>query len=432
MKKYFSLFLVLLLVISILAACGATEENNGASQNKNKTQISVLIGKPEVIGQFEQMVKKFNDTHDIEVSVIPLAGQNSYEKMTSLYSSNNAPTIMMMASEFEEFQDKLLDLSDQEWIQNAQPGTLDFMNVDGKYYGMPITVEAFGFIYNQKVLDEAVGGSFDPTTIRTRDDLKTLFDQVAAIEGKNAIHISPMDWSLGAHLTNIPFATQSQEREARHQFLEDAKNGEVDFANNEKFNGWLDTFDLMMEYNSDKKAPLAPQYDAGPLALASGDVGLWFMGNWAYPQIKEVDPEGQYGFLPVPISNNPEDYGNSEISVGVPSYWVIDESQSTKEEQEAALEFLNWMVFGEGQADYINELNFIPVFNNIETQPNDSLSQSILAYMESGNTLEWMNLYYPADAWPAMGAPMQKYLADQSDRAGLFEEFNAYWSNVNK
>ncbi|WP_066174955.1 ABC transporter substrate-binding protein [Bacillus marinisedimentorum] len=427
MRKIVSLFLVFLLTVSLLAACGGSEGSSGSS--KDKTKISVLIGKPEVIGQFEDMVKEFNSTHDIEVSVIPLAGQNSYEKMTSLYSSNNAPTIMMMASEFEEFGDKLLDLSDQEWVEHAQPGSLEFMKKDDKYYGMPVTVEAFGYIYNQQVLDEAVGSEFDPATVKTRDELKDLFDKVAALDGKEAIHVSPMDWSLGAHLTNIPFATQSTELEERHQFLQDAKDGNVEFANNDKFNGWMDTFDLMKEYNSTKDAPLAPQYDEGPLSLASGEVGLWFMGNWAYPQIKEVDPEGEYGFLPVPISNNAEDYGNSEISVGVPSYWTVDESQSTEEEQQAALEFLDWMVFGEGQDAYVNELNFIPVYDNIDAAPQDTLSQSIVDYMDAGKTLEWVNLYYPADAWPAMGAPMQKYLADEIDREGLFKEFNDYWSS---
>jgi len=424
MKKYLILLLSVVLTFT-LAACGQSDSSGGDS--KGKTEISVLLGKPEVIGEFEEMVAEFNDTHEIKVTVVPLAGQNGYEKMTSLYASNNAPTIMMIASEFEEFKDRLLDLSDQEWIGHAQPGTLDFMTVDGKSYGMPTTVEAFGFIYNQAVLDAAVGGTFEPESIKTQDDLKALFDKIEAT-GKDAIHISPMDWSLGAHLTNIPFATQSSDSGERHQFLQDIADGNVDIASNDKFNGWMDTFDLMKEYNSDKDAPLAPQYDAGPLALATGDAGLWFMGNWAYPQLKELDPEGEYGFLPVPVSNNAEDYGNSEISVGVPAYWVVDQSQSTEEEQQAALEFLNWMVFEEGQDDYIKDMNFIPVFDNIEIAPEDPISQSVISYMAAGKTLEWVNSYYPPDAYPAFGAALQKYLDDKIDRQELFTEFENYWA----
>ncbi|MNY12922.1 Bacterial extracellular solute-binding protein [compost metagenome] len=237
-----------------------------------------------------------------------------------------------------------------------------------------------------------------------------------------------MDWSLGAHYTNILFSDQSSDRDQRHKFIENLKNGTVKLSENKVFSGWVNTFNLMKAYNINKSAPLSPVYDDGPPALATGQVGLWFMGNWAYPQIKELDPEGQYGFLPVPISNNAEDYGNSQISVGVPSYWVVDADQSTTDQQKAAKEFLNWMVSSkEGQDYYVNKLNFLPVFDNFSTEPADSLSRSVLSYMKSGNTLEWMNTYYPADAYPAMGASIQKYMVDKINKSGLAKEFEEYW-----
>ncbi|KIL38421.1 ABC transporter substrate-binding protein [Gordoniibacillus kamchatkensis] len=443
MKKWVPLLLLTTLVAGIAGCGGGTGGNKNvesapaapAPAAGKPAEISVLMGKPEISKQFDALVDKFNKSQNkVKVSVIPLAGQNAFQKMSALYSSGNAPTIIMMGKEFPTFKDKLLDLSGEPWVKHAAAGTLDFVKDGDKIKGMPVNVESFGFLYNKSVLDKAVGGSFDPKSIKTRDDLKALFDKVAKVPGVTApITISPMDWSLGAHFTNIFFTNVSGNRDERHKFLDDMKAGTVNLQDNKLFSGWLDTFDLMKQYNADKKSPLSPQYDDAPLALASGKVGLWFMGNWSLPQIKEVDPKGDYGLLPVPVSNDPNDPANHKVSTGVPSYWVVDGSQSKPEQQEGAKQFLNWMVGSdEGQKDYVTSLGFIPVFDNIKTQPADYLNRAVLDYMKAGDTLEYMNSYYPPDGSANMGATMQKYLAGEIDRAVLTKAFTEYWKQVKK
>lgn len=428
MKRMISLALVAVMALTLLAACGKDDSKGNASGGT--TEVTLLIGKPEIAAEIENMIKDYNKLQNkAKITIISLGESNAFEKMTTLYSSKNAPTIMMMGNEFEQFKDKLVDLTDQEWVSHAFEGTLDFITRDNKVYGMPLTVEAFGYLYNQAVLDKAVGGTFDPASVQTRDQLEQLFTKVDALEEtKGAVHISPMDWSLGAHLTNIMFTNQSQDRDQRHKFLKDLQAGSVTLADNATYNNWLDTVDLMIKYNSEKAAPLSPQYDDGPLALTSGKVGLWFMGNWAYPQIKEADPEGTYGIMPMPISNDPADAGNSRISIGVPSYWSIDKEQSTLEQQAAAKDFLKWLVTDEkGQDYYVNKLNLIPVFDNFNVQMSDNMSTQIVNYMKDKKSLEWMNMYYPTAGHPSMGASLQKYLGGQTDRAGLTTEMQNEW-----
>lgn len=429
--KFLSLLVSSIMSVSVLAGCSSnkTAENSTG----DKVQVNILMGKPEVAKQFEEMLTEYNNSNkNAKITMIPLGGQNASEKMATLYASKNAPTIMMLGQEFADYKDKLLDLTDQPWVKNAMEGTLDYVKVNDKVQGMPVTVESFGFIYNKTILDQAVGGSFNPSSIKTQKDLEDLFKKIEAT-GKRAIHISPMDWSLGAHYTNVLFTTQSQNKDERTKFMSDIKAGKVSLKDNKQFNGWLETFNLMKKYNSEKASPLSPAIEDGSQKLATGQVGLWFMGNWSYPQIKELDANGEYGFLPVPISNNADDYGNSQISVGVPSYWCVDGSQSTKEQQAEAKKFLNWLVSDKkGQDGYVNKLNFIPVYNNFPIKPQDSLSKDILKYMENKKTLEWMNNYYPADGWSKMGATMQKYLADKINKDQLIPEFEAYWKNTKK
>ena len=42
--------------------------------------------------------------------------------------------------------DYVEDLSDQEWLKNTVDGSLDDVTLDGKVYGIPVSVEGYGCI----------------------------------------------------------------------------------------------------------------------------------------------------------------------------------------------------------------------------------------------------------------------------------------------
>lgn len=421
MKKWVSICLALLLMLGSLTAFAGSDE---------KVSITILMGKPEVGSQFEQMLAAYSAETGVEVTMIPLAGQDAYEKMTSLYASGNAPTILMVGQEFGEFQDKFLELTDTEFVKRAGEGTMDFVTVDGKIYGTPTTVEAYGIIYNPAVTVPVLGEDFDPSTIKTQDELRDFFQKLQDA-GVGAFTLSPMDWSLGAHLSNTVYAAQSDDHDARHQFFEDLKAGNVSLKDNEVFNGWVDLLDLLLAYNIHKDAPLAPVYEDGPMDIALGDAATWFMGNWAYPNLVEIDVQ-DYKFIPLPVSNNADDYANGKIAIGVPSYWCVDASASSEAQQAAALDFLNWfLTTKEGQDYYVNQMNFIPAYSGFEIEPADAMSVQIAQMLENGDSLEWMNTYYPAGGFQVMGASMQKYIDGVIDREGLATEFEDYWKSLN-
>ncbi|MDN5314648.1 MAG: maltose transport system substrate-binding protein [Clostridiales bacterium] len=445
MKKVLSIALAIMLIIS-MAACGTTdnqtETTTKADENGNEqtttaaadldtsdVSITILMGKPEVGSQFEKMLSEYSANTGVNVTMIPLAGQDAYEKMTSLYASGNAPSILMVGQEFEEFQDKFLDLSNTDFIAKAGEGTLDFVTVDGKIFGAPTTVEAYGIIYNPAVVEKALGTGFDSSEIKTIDDLKDFFESLKNA-GVGPFTLSPMDWSLGAHLSNTVYAAQSDSHEERHEFIEKLKAGEVSLAENDIFNGWVDVFDLMLEYNIHSSSPLSPVYEDGSLDLAVGDAASWFMGNWAYPELVAIDDQ-DYRFIPIPVSNNEQDYANGKIAIGVPSYWCVDASGNNEAQQKASLDFLSWFITtAEGQKYYVEELNFIPAYSGFEIEPSDAMSVQIVDMLNSGDSLEWMNTYYPAGGFQAMGAAMQKYIDGVIDRAELAQEFEEYWESV--
>ncbi|SHF29653.1 carbohydrate ABC transporter substrate-binding protein, CUT1 family [Caldanaerobius fijiensis DSM 17918] len=439
-SKILSIVLSAALLVSLLAGCSTKSSNTGNSntttsaKGSETVKITFLNSKGEIQTQLEDAAKAFTkENPNITVEVLPApAGQSPFEKVMAMYSAGNAPTLAMLdPGDIAKFKDKFLDLSGEKWVADAIDWTLSVARVDGKVIAFPLAVEGYGFIYNKAVLDKAFGGNFDPKSIRTRNDLENAFKKVEA-SGVKALEISPMDWSLGAHFLTIAYADQSKDPAQVDKFLADMKAGKVDLANNKVFNGLMDTFDMMKKYNIDKNDPLSPTYDRGPELIGKGEVGFWFMGNWAWPQIKTFDTNGQYGFIPVPISNNPGDYGNSQIAVGPSKFIGIDKTQNNAAQQDAAKKFLNWLVYSQaGQDALVNKANVIPAFKNITLEPQDPLAKSIKQYMEEGNTLKLeFNTILPSDHWSKLGASMQKYLAGKIDRKGLIGEITDYWKNV--
>ncbi len=270
--------LALLIPAVLLAGCGSEDPES------SKIQVTILgTIKGEIAPQFEDAMAAYNASQNqYELVSLPVDG-NAYEKMTALYASRNAPTIMVMGQEAQELKDKLMDFSQSELLKNAYPGTYDVVKDGERVLGLPITVESFGFLYNKAVLDAAVDGQFEPDSINTQDKLAALFEQVSALESVDAVSVSPMDWSLGAHFSNVLFANQGNELGANLEALEAIKAGKVSLEQSDVYNGWVDTFDLMKQHNKSKRSPLAPTYDESAMALAQGEVGLWFQGSWLIP-----------------------------------------------------------------------------------------------------------------------------------------------------
>lgn len=439
--NWFSVLALTVILALIVSACG--NSGNSSTANTSSTaeggttgkevKITLLNSKGEIQTQLEEAAKTFHDDNPsitLEIMAAP-AGTSPFERASTLYASGNPPTMMMLdTGDVEKFKDRILDLSGEKWNADAVANATDLTTFEGKNYGFPLAVEGYAFIYNKSVVDKAVGGSFDPSTIKTTNDLENLFKQIEA-SGKKALIISPMDWSLAAHFLPLAYAGQNKDMAEVNKFIGSLKAGTADLAGNKVFNGLMDTFDLMMKYNIDQKSPLAGVYERGPEVLGKGEVGIWFQGNWAWPQIKSFDTaSGAYGFMPVPLSNNPDDYGNQEISSAVSKRIIIDKEHSTPEQQDAAKKFLNWIVYEQhGQDFLVNKASIIPAFKNITLPAADPLGKSIQDYVAKSKSEQSMSTL-PADHWAKVGASMQKYLNKSGDRATLVKEIEDYWKNV--
>ena len=99
-----------------------------------------------------------------------------------------------------------------------------------------------------------------------------------------------------------------------------------------------------------------------------------------------------------------------------------------KKQLAAAKEFLNWIVYSEiGQQMLVKTCNIIPPFQNNPYEPSDPLSRDIYNHVHDGAAFN-ASAIVPNDHWSVLGAAMQKYLAQRSDRAELIASIEDYWA----
>ena len=192
----------------------------------------------------------------------------------------------------------------------------------------------------------------------------------------------------------------------------------------------VDMFDILKKYNVAQKDPLGADYDEMAIDLVDGKTAFWLNGNWAWPNLEEAgaEPDDEYGFLPFFMSNDEDDFANQQIQGSPSKQIMLDGQMASESEQAAAKEFLNWIVYSEiGQQMLVYTCSLIPPFHNNPYEPTDPLSRAIYEKVQSGGAFN-ASAIVPNDHWSILGAAMQKYLADRSDRDELIESIEEYWA----
>ena len=405
-----------------LVGCGQTIDE------ENIVNISILNSKPELQSVFETAIDEFEAAYpDIRVKMVKYNQSQAYqEKLISMQEYGNTPTMVLMDPAHINFiKEDTISLNDEAWTEHVALELSEVAkNDEGELIAFPFAFEGIGFIYNEDVLNEA---GVDPSQINSLSKLEEAFKKIEAI-GKGALIVANEDWSLANHFLPIAYSVQGNEGEHNADFIEGLKNGTVDLKTNTYMNGLLDTFDVMKKYNIYNDAPLLQTNSKCAELLGKGEVGFYYMGNWASSEILAHTAHGtNYGFVPVPISDNSKDYGNHQITAVI-KYLVVDGSHNSPEQQEAAKKFINWLVFEEaGQKFMVDEAKVIPGVDNNEREVTDPLMQSIMKYQKEGNIIELNNADLPDHNAETIGLYLRDYLNNKMDRTTLLEQIQAHW-----
>lgn len=409
-----------------LAACSSNTSGNAASSN-SPVKIIITNGKGEIDTQFKQAAKDFMAVNkDIQVEVDSVAVGDTLSVYDKLTASGKTVTLAMFDpyAALHKYKDVGIDLSNEKWNANTNDA---LKNSNGQVIGFPFAVEGMGLVYNQKVLDKAVGGTFDPFTINTQDKLKALLDKIKASGVKYPVAYQTEPWSVGNHYSSL-FLDQANDP---NTIVNQLNSGTFDYSKNAAWNGYYDTMDILASksYNKYGDRPLGQYYDDSHVAVGKGDSAILFNGDWAFDSLHALAGDN-FGFMPVPIDNNPDNPLNNKIAVG-PTQVLVINKKATPAQQEAAKKFLNWLVDDQkGQDFVVNQAQVISAFKNNPYKVKNPLGVAISNAIAQGHTMPFTTNYINAGDWPTtIGPEVQKYIAKQESRADLAKAFENYYKS---
>ncbi len=417
-------------------AAPADAAKDDAAEPAEDVEISFYTTETGKDQMFQDIIAEFEKLNpNITVEYIA-AGDDQLQQWMALYASNEGPTVSLMDPiNIWENQERMRPLTGEAMLDNVEEASLSTMTFNGTVYAVPMSAAGIGLLYNKKVCDAAVGGDFDPSTIKTRSDLKDLFDKIEAT-GVAGTCITGVNWSLGAHYLCQTYGAAIGDTKARVDYVNSIIAGETKEIDNDVFNGFMDTLDMMAQYNYNKNDPLVGDVNLDAMALAEGKCGTWFMGDWAWTYMADLVDEGaEFGLMPVPHSDDASDVTNQYLPTSFAKGYCVDASQNTEEQQLAGLKFIEYISSDsyseEVQAKRLGQA--LP-FKNCTATIESPLGNSTASYIAAGKTVDFYGTpsLCPSDIWYECGAYMCAYITGACDREKLAADIDAYWANQEK
>lgn len=410
-KKVTALSMALLLNISVLSSCGTFKKDNG------KIKIEMIQYKQEAVQIFEELEKKFNETHDnIELSIE--SPNDAVTIMKTRFIREDYPDIIGIGGDinYSNFLDSdlLLDISDYDGINNVKQAYLDidkkleFVPKDG-VYAVPYVANAAGVLYNKDLFKEH--GFEIP---KTWDEFTKLCNDIKA-KGLNPFFFGFKDtWTCLAPWNAISVDLAPADVCAM------VNKGETTFKENYEQVA-LRTRDLL-QYGQDD--PFAYGYNDACTAFANGESFMYTIGSYAIPQIKSVNPDINIGSFVMPASNNAEE---NVLNSGIDLQFSVMKNTKHKEEVYEVLRFLQE---DENIQTYLDNQIAVPCKeSDFELSP---MLDGMKEYIDNGKMQDYQDHYYPSEM--AVDAMIQTYLLDKSDTATetFLNRFDTNWVRYNR
>ena len=379
-KKVFATLLAVSMIASMVPAAVSVQAADGDS-------IRLVNGKIEVDAQLKKLAEMYEKETGTKVEIESMGGGIDIQgTLKGYYQSDNMPDIFVNggATDFANWTDLLVDMSDQEWASDT-----DAAYVDEKQgtIGFPYTTEAIGLAYNKDILDKA---GIDPSTLTGPDAIKEAFETIdskkdelglTAVVGYAAEPVN-LYWSTGNHLFgNYLDSGLDRDDTTYIDMLNDG--GKVD---EERLTDFANFVGLLNQY-SDPALLVSGTYDQQILNFSSGKYAFVTQGSWIGATMVGDDADAykeagnfEVGMIPYAFED-----GIDTILTNSPSWWSVYKDGNV----EAAEAFLQWLTTDEAQEVLVKEAGFVSPFKSCTIVGDDPFAQTITDYVSAGKTSAW-------------------------------------------
>lgn len=325
--KYFKqcLVVVLILCASIVMSC---------AKKNDVVDLSFMVNvdaEHPTTKVFRSIIIRFQEEYpNISITLTPQTG--SYENlMKAKMAADDLPDLWTTHGwSVHRYSEYLRPLNDQPWFALIDPQIKPVItNQQNEVFVLPMNRDVAGIAYSQTVFDEV---GIDATGIKTWNDLLGIMQKIKD-HGITPVHIGGKDlWTIGGFFDwAAPSVLITDEtNNERTQLL----NGEF---NTEKWTTLSKLFKRMKDKGFFNKDVFSASFNDSAEALATKTAAVAFYGNYVISQAKELNPNIQYGFFPVPAyyeGDTPTLISGERIAVGV---------YKDTPNEEASLQFLNYL-----------------------------------------------------------------------------------------
>lgn len=390
----------------------------GQEISNNVIEVEMVSYKPESVAAFEEIQKKFNESHDN----IHLTINSPNEAMTILktrFIKEDYPDIIAIGGDvnYSNFLDAdlFMDVSDFEGVKNIKQSYLDmekeleFTPHEG-IYGLPYAANAAGILYNEDMFVEH--GWEIP---ETWDEFIALCDTIEE-EGIVPIYLGFKDtWTCLAPWNALAVGLTDSD------VYNQVNKGNTTFE--KEYKEVAEKMKMLLNYAEPN--PYAYSYNDACTAFARGEAAMYTIGSYAVPQIKSVNPDMNINSFTFPANESKKDNVlNSGIDL---NFSVMKESS---EKKDAIYEVLSFLYEDETIQIYLDDQGGITCKEGNFKVPNEI--GGMREYIEAGKVADFHDHHYPSEM--SVDALIQTFLMDERDEVvkTFLKRFDSEWERYNR
>lgn len=401
----------LILGIASLAGCGQNTSAEG------KVEVELVSYKPEAVEAFEEIEKRFNESHDD----IHLTINSPNEAMTILktrFIREDYPDIVGIGGDinYSNFLDAdlFMDISDLEEVGAVKKSYLDmdkeleFVPQEGTY-ALPYAANAAGILYNKDMFDEH-GWSVP----QTWDEFIALCGEIED-SGILPLYLGYKDtWTCLAPWNALAVGLSDSDT------CNQVNMGNTTFA--EAYRGIAERMRALLDYAEPN--PYAYGYNDACTAFARGQSAMYPIGSYAIPQIRSVNPEMNIDSFTFPANTEEK---NNVLNSGIDLQFCVMKNCKNKE---AAYEVLRFLYEDGTIQVYLDDQGGVACKDGDFELPDEL--EGMRAYIENERMADFQDHHYPSEM--SVDAMIQTYLLDNSESAleSFLERFDTDWKRYNR
>lgn len=427
-------------------AAASTEAGEAAPAASGDGSVYYLNFKPEQDEAWQALAATYTEQTGVPVTVITAADGTYEQTLKSEIAKTEAPTLFQVNGPvgLANWKDYCLDLSGSEVYSHLTSEDYALKNDAGEVSGIAYVIETYGIIYNKKILNDyctlenaVISAPEDINNFETlkavADDIQARLDEMNDTFGydlKGAFTSAGMDgssdWRFKTHLANLPIFYE----------YKDKGIDSTDAIEGTYLDNYKQVWDMYITDATCEPGLLSSKTgDEAESEFGMEEAVFYQNGTWEYGNLTNDDngylvTAEDMGMMPIYIGVEGEE--NQGLCTGSENYWCVN-SQASAEDQQATLDFLNWVITSdEGRDSMANVMGFTTPFDTFADgyTADNVFIQADAAYTEAGKySVTWNFSTIPSETWKdGVGSALLEYAQGTGDWDAVVSAFVDGWA----